>query len=159
MTIFLLLVCIQNLCESDNTSAYVRVCVPLQRCVSACKRENILLSHLAHLIYSISSGNSCCDIVTLSKLYWLAGPFRGAQVANEMWQLNELLVLKLNRVSRMISLNTGRWTNKGELMFSHTHANIFTLMPAKICNQVYEMIMGCSSSAAQTICMASILQK
>lgn len=86
--------------------AATSVCV----CVCRSARETVLLSHLAHLIYSISSGNSCCDIVTLSKLYWLAGPFRGAPDANEMWQPNELLVLNLNRLSRMISMNTA-WGN------------------------------------------------
>ena len=104
--LWVLSVGVQNPCGHGDTSAYTCLCVGVWRPVC----ENILLSHSAHLIYSISSGNSCRDIVTLSKLYWLAGPFRGAQAANEMWQLNELPALNLNRFSRTIGMNGVWWT-------------------------------------------------
>lgn len=119
----------QSLCGGLTTHQHMRiyVCVSLRRCVRQSVCQDIQLSHLPHFIYAMSSGNSCCDIVTLSTFYWLAGPFRGAQVANEMWQLNELPVLNLNEGgSRIISVNAGWWTTKTCQGFPHT----CTRMPA-----------------------------
>ena len=119
--------------RADDTSAYAhlcvcvcvcvcaRACVSLRRCARQSACQDILLSHLPHFIYAMSSGNSCCDIVTLSKFYWLAGPFRGAQVANGMWQPNELPVLNMNEGgSEIIAANAGGWTTKTRQGFPHT---------------------------------------